>query len=116
MCNEVDPRFSRRAMLGTTAAAGLTLPAMGMTMVGTVEPTEKKTKKAKEDEPEPSPVFMTQHSFAAQLEANPEMEVDYRDGAEIVLESKDFTRASIDPLELRAVPTEEALKSMRKAR
>ena len=32
MCNEVNPRFSRRAMLGTTAAAGLTLPAMGMTM------------------------------------------------------------------------------------
>lgn len=91
------------------------IPAMGQTMVGTVEPTETKPKKrGKDAEDEAPPVFMTQYSFAQMMEEDPEAQLDYRDGAEILLQSKDFTRASIDPLELRAVPTEEALKSMRK--
>jgi hypothetical protein len=91
------------------------IPAMGQTMVGTVESTEKKPKRtSKDDDVEAAPVFMTQHSFALMMEDDPEAAFDYRDGAEVLLESKDFTRASIDPLELRAVPTEDALKSMRK--
>ena len=91
------------------------IPAMGQTMVGTVESTEKKPNRgSRADEADTPPVFMTQYSFAEMMEDDPEAAFDYRDGAEVLLESKDFTRASIDPLELRAVPTEEALKSMRK--
>lgn len=69
------------------------VPANGNTMVGTlVDPKTKETR------------IITQASFAQMAAATPDLALEYSDGVEVHMETTDFTEATMDVIELRAVP------------
>jgi hypothetical protein len=90
------------------------IPAGGRTMVGTLRPSEvdEDGRKIKEEDL-PEPRTLTEATFGELAEEDPDIQLNYSAGVEVVLESAEFTNASIDPLELRAVPTEAAIKRMK---
>lgn len=90
------------------------IPAGGRTMVGTLRPSEvdENGRKIKEEDLPPART-LTEHTFGELAEDEPEIQLNYSAGVEVTLETEEFTNASIDPLELRAIPTEEALKKMK---
>lgn len=95
-----------------------TIPANGRTMIGTlVDVEDDKKRRAKDEEPPPARL-LTEYTFAEMVEEEPEIQEtqEYRPGAEVWLEHPDYNRASIEPLELRAVPTEEAIERMQGTR
>ncbi|MFT5453950.1 MAG: hypothetical protein ACI9K2_000426 [Myxococcota bacterium] len=91
------------------------IPPGGRTMVGTLRPKEVDEDGRKIDEEDLPPArTLTEHTFALLAEDDPELQLNYSAGVEVILDTQDFTNASIDPLELRAVPTDEALKKMKR--
>jgi hypothetical protein len=72
------------------------IPAGERTMIGTLHGEDK-------DDPVR---LMTQHTLDLEAEENPDLQLRYSDGAEVRMSTEDFTEASIDILELRAIPKE----------
>jgi hypothetical protein len=66
------------------------------TMVGTLQPDPK--------DKEGVPRTMTQHSFDELAKSDPDLNLRWSDGVEVVMESKGFTDANIELLEVRAIP------------
>ncbi len=73
------------------------LPASDSTMVGTLAPEDKR-------DPEARPQSITHFTFQAMAEADPDLQLLYSDGVEVRMTSEDFTEATIDVLEVRAIP------------
>jgi hypothetical protein len=74
------------------------VPAGGSTMVGTVaDPKDAASRR-----------LVTQTTFEVQAKDDPELSMQYTEGVEVKMQTADFTEASIDILELRAVPKEPA--------
>lgn len=70
------------------------VPAGGNTMVGTVaDPKDPEAKR-----------LVTQSTFELEAKDDPELSMQYTEGVEVKMQTADFTEASIDILELRAVP------------
>ena len=76
------------------------IPSEGETMVCTMKPPEG----APEGEEEVEPRSMTDHSFQLLAHDDPDLWLLYADGVEVEMTTLDFTEATIDLLELRAVP------------
>ena len=95
-----------------------TIPAKGRTMIGTLVDVDEGKKGRANDEEAPPARLLTEHTFNEMVKEDPELQEtqEYRPGAEVWLEHPDYNRASIEPLELRAVPTEEAIERMQGAR
>lgn len=74
---------------------GGVVPAGGMTMVGTI--TDKDTKETK---------LVTQATFEQMASADPELHMAYADGVEVPMNTaeSEFSEATIDIVELRAIP------------
>ena len=77
-------------------------------MVGTLAP-EKKPKSDKEAEKR----LLTNYTFNKMILEDPDLQLRYSAGIEVMMSTADFTNAEIDILELRAMPTEEAATAMR---
>ncbi len=75
------------------------IPPLDRTMVGTlgVDPSDK----------EGEPQLLTHFTFEELSAEDPDLQLRYSDGVEVQMQSEDFTEASIDLLELRAVPRSE---------
>lgn len=71
----------------------------GTTMVGTLMPEDKKNG---------TPELMTEASFQEQAKSNPDLQLRWVDGIEVVMKTKDFEVAKIDLVEIRAVPPQTA--------
>jgi hypothetical protein len=85
------------------------IPPEGRTMVGTLVPEEPvRSKKKAEDEPEPR--SLTEFTFRKMAEDDPDLQLAYSAGVSATMTTEDFSNATIDPLELRAIPDEEASK------
>lgn len=69
------------------------VPAQGMTMVGTIVDPDTKARR-----------LVTQTTFDALATTNPEVALEYNDGVEVTMQTEEFTEASIDIIELRAIP------------
>lgn len=68
------------------------VPANGNTMVGTlVDPKTKETR------------IITQASFSQMAASTPDLALEYSDGVEVHMEAADFTEATMDVVELRAI-------------
>ena len=91
-----------------------TIPADARTMIGTLADIDEDKKRRADDEEAPPMRLVTEHSFNQMVKEDPELQEtkEYRPGVEVWLKHPDYNRASIEPLELRAVPTEEALERM----
>jgi hypothetical protein len=115
----VTIRDSRGQVLETKEIAiEGTIPADSRTMIGTLADIDEDQKRRDEDEEAPPMRLVTEHSFNEMVKEDPELQEtkEYRPGAEVWLEHPDYNRATIEPLELRAVPTEEALERMQGTR
>lgn len=73
------------------------IPKGGNTMVGQIAPEEEGGE----------PVFMTEYSFKKQAMNNPALQERWEPGLTMKMEGDAFDNASVDILELRAVPPEE---------
>jgi hypothetical protein len=71
----------------------------GSTMVGTLMPEDKK-----HGEPE----LLTEATFQERAQTDPDMQLRWVDGVEVEMKTKDFAVATIDLVEIRAVPKGEA--------
>ena len=81
------------------------IPAKRKTMVGTQVPEDaEKLEKRGEEVPKR---FVTTHTFEEEAKGNPELQLLFTSGLEVAMESKEFTNAEIDVIELAAVPREE---------
>ncbi|MCB9681298.1 MAG: hypothetical protein H6733_07470 [Alphaproteobacteria bacterium] len=69
------------------------VPAHGVTMVGTLVTPDSEERR-----------LITQNTFDTMAAADPELRLEYNDGVEVKMQTADFTEASIDIVELRAVP------------
>lgn len=69
------------------------VPASADTMVGTI--VDPKTKEKR---------LITQVSFAEMAAADPKLQLEYNEGVEVRMEREDFNEASIDIVEVRAIP------------
>jgi hypothetical protein len=67
----------------------------GSTMVGTLMPEDKKNG---------SPELMTEATFQERAKAEPDLQLRWVDGVEVVMNTKDFTMATVNLVEVRAVP------------
>lgn len=72
------------------------VPSNARTMVGTLSDVETGDKR-----------LLTQATFEAMAAANPDLRLDYNEGVEVQMQTEGFTDASIDIVELRAIPPEE---------
>ncbi len=72
-----------------------TIPRKGQTMVGTLQPSK--------GDPSP-PVYMTTHSFQEQARTDPALQERWADGLTVPMKGDRFDNASVDILEIRAVP------------
>jgi len=72
------------------------IPASGRTMVGTLAPAS--------DDPDGPRRLITQFTFAELAADDPDLQLRYSDGVEVEMTAEQFTEASIDVLEIRAVP------------
>jgi hypothetical protein len=83
------------------------VPPHGMTMVGTLAAEAPKGKrKAKAADPEAKPQVLTEYTFMKMSEADPDLNLRYSAGAEVVMSTPEFTNAIVSIYELRAVPNE----------
>lgn len=69
------------------------VPAEGNTMVGTIVDPESDERR-----------LVTQTTFQGMAAEDPELRLEWADGVEVEMSTEDFTAASIDILQLRAVP------------
>jgi hypothetical protein len=69
------------------------VPALGSTMVGTI--TDPKTKERE---------LVTQATFEQQAAAEPDLALEYADGVEVEMKTAEWSEATIDIVELRALP------------
>ncbi|MCB9664986.1 MAG: hypothetical protein H6732_12800 [Alphaproteobacteria bacterium] len=69
------------------------VPANGQTMVGTLVDPENEERR-----------LVTQVTFDGMAAKDPELRLEYNDGVEVTMTTADFTEASIDIVELRALP------------
>jgi len=74
---------------------GATAAGDGETMVGTLMPEDKK---------HGEPVLMTEATFQEQAKTDPDMQLRWVDGIEVEMKTKDFSVATIDLVEIRAIP------------
>ncbi len=70
------------------------VPAEGTSMVGTLIDPEDEDKKR----------LITETTFQEMVSEDPDVMMSYNDGAEVEMTTTDFTEASIDVVELRAIP------------
>jgi hypothetical protein len=73
------------------------VPKNGTTMVGQIQPEEE----------DGEPVFITEHSFKLEAVNDPALQERWEPGITMKMEGDAFDNASVDILELRAVPPEE---------
>lgn len=69
------------------------VPAKGQTMVGTLVSPDSEERR-----------LVTQTTFDQLAAKDPELRLEYNDGVEVRMTTSDFTEASIDIIELRALP------------
>ncbi len=81
------------------------IPASKGTMVGTLKPPE--------DEEDGESRLFTAHSFSEASKDDPDLMLRYVDGVEVELGLEDFTNATIDIVELRAIPDDKARGDVR---
>lgn len=74
------------------------IPHRGQTMVGTIQP---------EEAGESEPVFITEHSFKEQSRNDPELQQRWEPGITVKMQGDAFDNATVDILQLRAIPDEE---------
>jgi len=70
-------------------------------MVGTLSPAED----AEEDA---EPRLLTTHSFQEMAKTDPDLQLRYSEGVEVLMQTDKFTNANIEIVELRAIPDDEA--------
>jgi len=73
------------------------IPSKGATMVGTLEPEDGEVAVKR---------LLTKHTFDELARRDPDVALIYKDGVEVEMRSADFTEATIDIVELRAVPND----------
>lgn len=73
------------------------VPKHGQTMVGTIKP---------EKEGEGEPVYMTEHSFKDAATKDPTLQERWEVGLNVKMKGDEFDNASVDIVELRAIPPE----------
>ncbi len=76
------------------------IPAHQSVMVGTLAPED-------ENDPDAEPINLTTFTFDKLAEDDEDLRLRWSDGVEVEMQEKGFTEASIDILELRAVPLDE---------
>lgn len=76
------------------------IPAGERSFVGTLHPDPNG------DDPEAMPKLLTAYSFQQMAEDDPDLQLRYTDGVEVEMASTDFTAASVNVLEVRAIPPE----------
>jgi hypothetical protein len=76
------------------------VPASESTLVGTIVP--------KKNDKEAERRLVTEATFEAMATETPTLREQYLDGVEVQMQTADFTEASIDIVELRAIPNEPA--------
>lgn len=74
------------------------IPPAGVSMVGTLHPAA--------DDEEGVPQLMTKYTFDQLAADDPDLQLRYSDGVEVEMEATDFTDASIDVLQIRAIPSD----------
>ncbi len=86
------------------------VPPHGMTMVGTLAAeVPKGRKKAKAEEVVP-PKVLTEWTFMKMSETDPDLQLRYSAGAEVVMTTPEFTNALVSIYELRALPNDKVAK------
>lgn len=76
------------------------IPARGDSMVGTLSPDPK--------DKEALPQLFTDATFLEMQRQDPDLALRWSAGIEVAMQSKDFEKANVDLLEVRAVPKDEA--------
>ena len=80
------------------------IPSQSGTMVGTLQPEE--------DDEDGERRLLTHTEFEKVSADDPDMQLRYSEGVEVVMDEKDFTNATIDILQLRAVPNEQTAEML----
>ena len=81
------------------------IPAESGTMVGTLAPEKKDKDGVKR--------LLTNFTFNEMIGEDPELQLRFSEGIEVTMADGEFTNASIDVVELRAVPDDSAAKDVR---
>jgi hypothetical protein len=81
------------------------VPAKRKTMVGTQVPEDAEELERKGEEVPKR--FVTTYTFNEEAEGNPDLQLLFSSGLEVVMESEEFTNAEIDVVEIAAIPKEE---------
>jgi hypothetical protein len=76
------------------------IPPMSGTMVGTLKPAD--------DDEDGEPRLLTTRTFHDMIKSDPDLQLRYSEGVEVLMETDEFTNATINIIELRAVPDGEA--------
>lgn len=81
------------------------VPAKGKTMVGTQVPEDAEAKEKRGELVEKR--LVTTYTFNQEAKGNPDLQLLFSSGLEVEMDSKEFTNAEIDILEIAAIPREE---------
>jgi hypothetical protein len=88
------------------------VPPHGMTMVGTLAADVPKGKRKAKAEDLPPPEVLTEWTFMKNAETDPDLQLRYSAGAEVVMNTPEFTNALVSIYELRAVPNDKVAKDV----
>lgn len=80
------------------------IPLQSGTMVGTLQPEE--------DDEDGKRRLLTHTEFERMSADDPDMQLRYSEGVEVAMDDKDFTNATIDILQLRAVPNDKTAEML----
>jgi hypothetical protein len=83
-----------------------------MTMVGTLAADVPKGKRKAKAEDLPPPEVLTEWTFMKNAETDPDLQLRYSAGAEVVMNTPEFTNALVSIYELRAVPNDKVAKDV----
>ena len=76
------------------------IPPMSGSMVGTLRPED--------DDEDGEPRLLTTTTFREMIKNDPELQLRYSEGVEVMMDTDKFTNATINIIELRAVPDDQA--------
>jgi hypothetical protein len=92
-----------------------TVEPRGTTMVGTLAPEAPKGKHPKPGEVEEPPIVLTESTFMEMQAKDPDLQLRYTAGAEVEMTTPEFTNATVDLLQLRAIPDDKAASEVSRA-